>query len=216
MGASGTNPTNMGPAALTTEENRLEHALCQTQQACGACGEDFHACDEVLLLQVVRVHLVQNGGQYEVHFASVLDEQGEYLYYPYFLDIGCWEEQLQALKEEEAEMVKASNAICHCKVCGSDILETELVGIINYVEWEVSDREPQGKVEIEYTVGGAPDILCTQCLRTLNNSVLEYWDSFDISNCGECEEGTEERCWRSGECTQGCKKDRERFLQSTG
>jgi len=208
----------MGPAALTDEENRLEAALCQTKQSCGACGEDFHACDEVLLLQVVRVHLIQGNGQYEVHFASVLDEQEEYVYYPYFLDVECWEEQFLELKEhtEEAEMVKANEPICHCKVCESDILEAELVGIINYVEWDVSDREPQSKIEVEYTVSGAPDILCTQCLRTLNNSVLEYWDTTDISNCGECEEGTEERCWRSGECTHGCKKDREKFMQSTG
>lgn len=172
---------------------------------CGACGENIRLSQEILCLRVHRIY--ENDG---VFLYDILDEEGDFTYAPYFLCTSCWEEDQVGLMDtmHGVHPERAHPHLRQCDVCQSSILSGELIGLLETGGLYMDERQPEGtERSVMFLPQGDPYYFCTYCLNMLNTEVREYWDE-DVRNDGECPEGLEERCWRTGECQHVCKHER--------
>lgn len=182
----------------------VEKAI-QTEHICHGCDEAICLTDEVVLLQVVYPYL-PNG---HVETCVVDDGNGNFRFPPRFMHLDCWEELEEELMEhlEDVPPMLDPYGICDCSFCGSDIRAWETSGLLTFGELRRSRKCPDGPhsgIHFEECGVGEPKIMCVGCVMALEEEVAQMWE--DFSHNGECPEGTHARCWRTGECLNGCQE----------
>lgn len=173
----------------------------ETEHVCSHCGDNLELVDEILLLQVIYPNRTNEGNAYFI----VEDDVGDYAYTPQYFHLQCWEEIAADLDgyNEEREPFFEPEDLWECDSCTSSINRWETTGMLNEGELRQSRREPNGEPTIYFdTCNIKPRFYCASCLRTVNDDIIELWDTF--SHNGECAEGTRQRCWRLGTCRFGC------------
>ncbi len=179
-----------------------------TGHSCGACGEALGFGQEIVCL---RVHRIAENEQGCFLYDELDDEDGDFVYAPYFLCTNCWDEDGEALIDTQHGVVpdKAHPLLRQCDVCQSSILSGELIGLMESGSLVPDERQPETTTIAVTFQNSSNDVyyICTVCLNALNTEVREYWEE-DVRNDGECAEGLEERCWRNGECEHVCKHER--------
>lgn len=174
--------------------------------SCGACGNNIKLGEEIFFLHVHRLVSNEQG----VFLSDELDDGGDYVYVPYFLCVNCWDEDCTALMDtvHGVHPDKTFPYLRQCDVCHSSILSGELIGLLESGALFLSEQQPLGfRCAVNFHSAGDPYYICTVCMNALNTEVREYWEE-DVRNDGECPEGLEERCWRTGECQHVCKHER--------
>ena len=178
-----------------------------TNEACAQCEEDLIYTEDVFTIHVMRA-LIVNGLPV---LQPLLDDDGDFLYQPYFLHFKCWEEIVDNHKEEieNTPPVEDEFSLLTCDCCGSDIREHEVLMAATLGELVLSERSPSGQRATRLEPSGSPDVFCIWCLSMINNDWIEFWeDGVGIEGeslaCLECQ-GT--RCWRGFDCACTCHDD---------
>lgn len=171
-----------------------------TQEICAYCGDRLRFTDEVFLLQIVRVHEVQ--GKLEAY--PVQDDDGDYLYTPHFIHLECWESVDEATREriEDKPPVLCEKPLLDCSICSSSILDWEITVFITLGEIRLSERRPSGESSTQFFPNGHPETICIACIADILMEEITLWDG--VSQNGECDDCSVERCWRTRLCECGC------------
>lgn len=178
----------------------------KTKQVCPNCGEDIVFTEEISHLLIVQPHIVNE--QLLLH--PVLDEDGDFLYDPYFFNFTCWESVEEDLEEEIEDVPPIEDVFSRlaCKYCRSGIREWEHCGAIVFGEIHVSKRAPNGERAENFVSMAEPDLICLYCLLLINEGILELWDAETggVTQEGECGDCLQVRCWRlpAGTCPCTC------------
>ncbi len=174
----------------------------ESGQICAGCEADIELTEEAILLQVIYPFVGASG----LEACAIESVTGEHLYSPYFFHIDCWEEYQEELNELlTARPLTEEGSHMECSLCESTIRQWEVTGSLSFGELHYSRREPDSVPTICFDDCGVPQkLVCLSCLSRLNDEVLECWKN--LSHCGECAEGTHQRCWRYGGCAEGCKE----------
>lgn len=192
----------MGPDLSAFEEG-------PTSECCAQCEEEIVFTEDVFTIHVMRPVIV-NGLPV---LQPVLDENGEFLYEPYFLHFKCWEEIVDDFKEEieDTPPLEDELALLKCDCCGSGIREHEVLMAATLGELVLSKRAPFGVHTMALHPSGSPDVFCIWCLTMINNDSLEFWeDGVGIEDGStECVECQHVRCWRGFDCACTCHEDKE-------
>lgn len=187
--------------------NLGENTLLQpTGHVCADCAEDIVYSTETVRLQVVEAQLV-NG---RMHTYPVIDEHdlhGDFLFEPFVFDITCWENLLEAVKEDLADVppLLDPHSPFECSCCGSGIREWEYAGAFTIGEFRVSKRAPNGVYGPWLAEDTAPELICMACLSNINEDHIDMWEG--LSQHGECTECIAVRCTREEACNCECHEE---------
>ena len=176
----------------------------RTEQVCPQCGENLVFTEDVIQLLVVQHH-----ADHSAHPVQD-DEDGDFLYEPYFLHFSCWEEIQDSLLEEVEDVppVEDVHGPFRCKFCGSGIRTWEHCGSLTCGEFHISKRNPHGQRGEDFIEAAPPDVFCLYCLFVINEGIMEFYDceAGGVSQFGECGDCLQARCWRlpAGTCPCTC------------
>jgi hypothetical protein len=171
--------------------------------------EGIEYTEPVVMLSVVSPKPNGDGG---INFESITTEdESDFLYEPVFFLAANWdrvEEELQPVLDTTTA-VPCPNPLLLCGLCSSGIMTGETTGVLTFGIFERSRRDPIGG---SFGCKFVPDtrehaVICSACLRTLNDEVFTLWDD-GFCHDNECAEGTQTRCWRAG-CAGGCEEEEE-------
>ena len=182
------------------EEHEVIMFLNESGEHCPKCSDPIYFTDEVFLIRVVRPELVPFQG---IEFQDELASDGDYMYPPQLVCFECWENVAEDMANEERNpyvTVMDDRAILECSFCESGIRAGEVMGIATFGEIERPERSPeQALTPVFQACTKEPTIICVSCMRRLNSDpdLLELWNA-PIQEEDECEEGTDNRCWRYG------------------
>lgn len=182
------------------EENPLRWS--QTDEICAQCVEPLAYTEEIILLQIAQPEVHEG----VVRLTPVLDEEGDFLYGPYFLHYMCWEGILEGHAEEVVNIPPTTDSmsILECDCCKSGIREWEYCAALTMGEFHRSKRSPSGTGHgPELVESGAPDILCLPCISAINEEWIEFWET-GIAQEHECTLCLNARCWRTFDCDCTC------------
>jgi hypothetical protein len=177
----------------------------KTEEICPSCAEPIVFTEDVVLLEVVQPRRL-DGQLVRFH---ILDEEGDFLYQPYFIQFSpCWEEIEEWLTEELENEPPMEDTFSEfqCRYCKSGIREWEWCGSITMGEVHVSPRSPTGAREEKFVPSGESDLICLYCLHVINEGNIELWDpeyGGVTERNGECGDCLQARCWRSYPITSG-------------
>ena len=182
------------------EDDDDDASWARTQEVCADCGARIRFTDEIFLIQVVQAQTV-NG---KVELYPLQDDEGEYRYSPHLVHIECWENVDEGIKEtmQDEPPLLCEGAVLECSICASSILAWEHFGIIALGEMQLSPRRPSNESSVVFTENGHPEPICLACLVLINLQEIELWDT--VTQSGECENCTQERCWRTAGCSCDC------------
>jgi hypothetical protein len=182
-------------------------ALDETQPSghvCADCGEPLGLTDEVWMVGVAQPHHLNN----KVFYYPVLDEEdGGFMFEPFFFCFDCWEGHYAALREEVSDDLPVEDAASasECLCCGSGIRDWEYAGVFTLGEFRSSRRSPNGVRGAKFVEIQKTEALCLYCLVLINTGHIEMWD--DVSQFDECADCIQMRCWRYGSCDCYCHTD---------
>jgi hypothetical protein len=184
----------------------LEEECAPIDEVCAQCDENLIYMEDVFAIHVMRAVIVNGVPTLQ----PLLDDEGEFMYEPYFLHFKCWEEIVIELKEERENSppIPDEYGILRCDCCGSDIREHEPSLVATLGELIVSKRAPTSGRTMMFHVSGAPDVYCLWCLSTINEEHLEFWED-GVAIDGECTECQHVRCWRGFDCGCTCHEEEE-------
>lgn len=176
-------------------------------EVCAQCEEELIYTEDVFTAYVMKAVIV-NGLPV---LQPALDEDGDFLYEPYFLHFKCWEEVVDGHKEEieDAPPVEDEFSLLKCDCCGSGIREHETLMVATLGELVLSERSPSGMRTTALVSSGSPDVYCLWCASMINSDWLEFWEDgisneFDANECIECQHV---RCWRGFDCACTCHEE---------
>jgi hypothetical protein len=176
----------------------------KTEQSCPSCGEEIVFTEEIVQLLVVQPHFA-NG---ELLLHPVLDDAGDFLYEPYFLQFMCWEGVEEELEEEIEDVppIEDVGSPLACRYCRSGIREWEHCGAITLGEIHIAKRAPNGVRGEDFIEAAYPDLICLYCLLLINEGILELWDADTggVTQEGECGDCLQARCFRLPKNTCCC------------
>jgi hypothetical protein len=170
-------------------------------RTCSDCDEDLMLSEDVVTVEIALPQL-HEGAVLHVPFEN---PDGTYAYEPYVFHEHCWGEssdRLHQILEDQCCRAKPdAYAYTQCSACNSGIRLNEPVGLVQYGQLTASKRTPNGEASVVFTSSSRPPmVLCLACIRTMNEEVIEMWES--VSYNGECPVCTYDRVWRDGEiCT---------------
>lgn len=170
------------------------------QHKCPACDDRHDLGEEILLIQVVRSRKESGTLQFWAP-----EEGDRFAFQPKFLHIWCWDEAELDLRKEirSQDRVEDSRSALDCAVCGSGVFEGEVMGLVSPGSFEVADQCPDGRGTVTFEHAGTPVPVCTSCMRSINEYVLNLWEE-NPTEVGECEEGSAKKCWRYQSCPFHC------------
>jgi hypothetical protein len=172
------------------------NSLYYSGKICADCEEALLLGEGVVVVQVVIPQTTEG----RISFADFENPDGSYAYEPFIFHSHCWEvnyERLtEELEEQACEAVADPRAFRKCSACSSGLLLGEPVGLATYGLLSTSKRTPNGDPSIVFERSQVQKCLCLSCLRTLNEEVIEMWETLSYS--GECSLCTYERRWRTG------------------
>ena len=97
----------------------------------------------------------------------------------------------------------AHEGIILCDICESDICQGEAMGLVQFGEIRLSDRQPSNQLSTAFVGLADAQHLCIACLTHLEDDQREpIWpDEIEpVPNFDVCVEGIFERCWRGTGC----------------
>lgn len=161
-----------------TREARA-NAFLESDEAyeCKYCDESVSAATPLFLLEFGYV--LQ--GAHTLQHVSLQTSQGDYVHEPYFFHEECWEkvlEQIHSTQEDTPVLkVDAREHLGDCRCCSSPLVRRDTVGVHTLGGLYLSDREPQGLLTVDFHPEDVPQYLCMDCMRYLNNAVIEglWW-----------------------------------------
>lgn len=177
-----------------------------TTQVCPECGETIVFTEDIVQLLVVQPQLLPK----QLVFHQSLDDEGDFLYEPYYLHFSCWESVEEQLLEEveDTPPIEDALSVFQCKVCGSGIRDWEHCGSLTCGEFHVSARNPHGVRGEDFIEAAEADVICLYCLLVINIGIIEFWsdETGGVSQFGECGDCLHARCWRlpAGTCPCDC------------
>jgi len=190
----------MGPALMVRPQEEGDISM-MTSQECGECGEGIAFTEEIVLLQVVHANL--HDGKVLLH--PVLDDEGNFLYEPYFIQFPCWEDIQDVLLDDISDTPPVQDPLgpIKCQYCKSSIRPWERCGSVTFGELHISKRAPQQAHGEQLVELGDPYIVCIGCLNLINNNITEFWDE-GVHENAECDDCIHGRCWRMPACPCTC------------
>ena len=155
----------------------------QSGRECDCCGEGLPYCEEVFVLEIAQA--ANEGGQL---FHDILrDDDDEYLYRPYMMHVGCWEELLDAIDEAMADQppLEANDAILACSRCQSTIGTFEPFMTATFGEIAASNRFPSGIKSARFEPLSSMNPVCLYCVQHVTEDHLDEWEELldDLPEC---------------------------------
>lgn len=183
-----------------------ERFWSRTDVPCSACDEKLSFTEEVVLIQVIQPVLHEGG---VVYHHPVVDEYGDYLYWPHVLHFSCWENIYNEVQEmvENAPPIEDHYSPWKCGCCGSGIRSNEYALSWALGEYHASRRQPQTgdarpRQNLRFEQACDPVLMCLYCANLLNDHSLRLWDEGVTMN-EECTDCQLLRCNRYAAC--GCR-----------
>lgn len=180
------------------DEEYLEHLVTRTDLKCSVCTNTLHLVEEMFEFKIIQAQLVEG----ELVYYDALDNNS-ILYPAHYFDFKCWEEVEEEIesRHENTPPMKDQLALLSCDLCGSDIRELEILGLVRFGELHCSPRTPQGIPETVFENMGRDKHICIGCITNINDG-WDLWadDVAAVPGVDVCREGIFERCWRKDEC----------------
>lgn len=190
----------MGPDTVAATIEPLADIVC------AQCEHQLDLEDEIVLVEIVQLHLV-GGVVMPFNVINEHEVEGGYLFEPWFFCFDCWEEHRSDLRKETKDQppVPDAESMMECHCCGSGIREWEFVGSATMGELRLSSRAPSNKASVRFAPLAKPDLLCLPCIGIINENWILMWE--DLSQHGECADCTFARCWRYEGCACACHNE---------
>lgn len=178
----------------------------KTRHVCPVCNDTIDADEDVAVLQVVQGCMESD----VLETTPILDGEGDFKFEPIFIHFrGCWTDIYADLEKiaEDTDPVRDLQEEIKCNVCQSSIRAWEVMVSVHYGEFTTSRRSPNNRPP-EYLFKEFTDMedptteLCIPCILNVVSESLAAWE--DVSENGECNYCTHNRCWRKETCNCSC------------
>ncbi len=177
-------------------------AKTESGHQCSFCEQELYVGSSIVVLTIVGPPTTVQG----VQTFEVLDDEGDYAYYPHHFHEDCWVELYNNChsRTSDKKPVTHPGESVECDICQSSILGDEKFGKARLGELQISLRQPNGKSSLSLKRTDSSNI-CLACIANINSTDVTMWEDAPDQD-GECEEGLQERCWRMG-CKKQCRYD---------
>ncbi len=168
---------------------------------CGCCSNEIKLTDEVFLVRIVHPFILDG----KLEYLDIINDRGEYKYPPVFFDFDCWEEEESEVQDIQSDVqpIVAHEGIILCDICESDICQGEAMGLVQFGEIRLTDRQPNNQLSASFVGLAEHQHLCIACITHLEDSQREpVWagEIEPVPGVEVCVEGVFERCWRNNGC----------------